>query len=210
MCRSSAEGGRRCPGPSRAHEAARKQRYRATQRLAAAIAATSDMGIRPGEDLDAAKTRWAEEWSTIERRGAELATAEEQVQATACGASPARPDRLRQMTEDIFRDGQCHALALALHEHTGWPIVGLWSPETGFDEHYMARMPDGRLVDVMGAADAESVVGGGDWVGCEPRPVGPETLTGLVERGDMEEPTAVLARAVVPQVLAKVQGDGTA
>lgn len=205
MCRTW----RRCGGPSKAHEAARKQRYRTAKRLADAIVATNDLDCRPGETLEDAKARWTEEWALIERRGVELAAAEDQVHATACAANPAPPDRLRQMTEDIFRDGQCHALALALHEHKGWPIVGLWSSDTGIDEHYVAQAPDGRLVDITGARDVESMVGGGDWVGCEPRPVDAESLTGLVARGDMEEPVADLARAVLPQVLAKAERDGT-
>ena len=49
-----------------------------------------------------------------------------------------------------FTGGQCHGLALALHERTGWPLVAVDEP-TGACAHVCVRRPDGLLVDVTGA-----------------------------------------------------------
>jgi hypothetical protein len=54
---------------------------------------------------------------------------------------------------ETFTRGQCHALALALHEETKFPLVGLWSDgwETrGTPCHVVVRMPKGTLLDIAG------------------------------------------------------------
>lgn len=191
MCRSAAEGGRRCCGPTKAREAARKQRQRLTRRVADVIAAINE---GEGDDRD------------IEMWGVKLAAAEERVQAASHHAAPA--DRLRQLTEDTFQDGQCHALALALHEQTGWPVWALRSPGAG-DQHFLVRAPDGRLVDVTGARDVAAVEVDPAWVGCTAEPSSAGRIEGLVASDRMEVPLMGLARAVLPQVLAKAERDGT-
>ena len=57
-----------------------------------------------------------------------------------------------------FRCGQCHALALALHELTGWPIKGLGDP--GWDDtpnspaHCVVWSPQHRAyIDIGGIVD---------------------------------------------------------
>src|SRR5438093_9317454 len=62
--------------------------------------------------------------------------------------------------EDVFENSYCHSLALALHERTGWPIVGLYNQRLGTD-HYLVRRPDGFLVDVHGARPESEVLD--DW-----------------------------------------------
>lgn len=84
-----------------------------------------------------------------------------------------------------FSNGQCHALALGLHELTGWEIGGLqWcceacgsdSPEwCGCDAdtlpaHVVVRKEDGELIDIGGTVDFA------EW-GSDFRPVDPDALT---------------------------------
>lgn len=105
--------------------------------------------------------------------------------------------------EDLFEWGYCHALALALHELTEWPIVGLWSAgRSGGLDHYVVQRPDGALVDVRGAhaqddlvADGYTMDGGHD----------PATLWAAGRDPDhhLENPDDVylLARAVAEHLL---------
>lgn len=51
-----------------------------------------------------------------------------------------------------YKYGQCHALAQAIHDRTGWPMF-VWWMEQGGNEHAMVRMPDGRFLDVEGVHD---------------------------------------------------------
>ena len=55
--------------------------------------------------------------------------------------------------EHIFSFGQCHALAVALHELLGWEVMGTYSP-WGDDRstfHYVVQCPDKRgTADVHG------------------------------------------------------------
>lgn len=69
-----------------------------------------------------------------------------------------------QAAVDAYLAGQCHALALALHERTGWPLFSV-GPSTCYCEahdddsdgvcscqveHLAVRSPDGLLVDIYG------------------------------------------------------------
>jgi hypothetical protein len=53
-----------------------------------------------------------------------------------------------------FTCGQCHALALAIHEQTGWPIAGLVSAldddTPSMPGHVVVVTPDGDTVDING------------------------------------------------------------
>ena len=64
---------------------------------------------------------------------------------------------------DIFMFGNCHMLALELHERTGWPLAGdgwttlpLWkgvpgaTSETEFPMHVFVIDPEGRAIDAEG------------------------------------------------------------
>lgn len=77
------------------------------------------------------------------------------------------PGRLDDAAREAFTSGQCHALALALHEATGWPTTALLVAECfgdgpmctglGADEcpcridHIVVTRPDGAQVDITGA-----------------------------------------------------------
>lgn len=71
---------------------------------------------------------------------------------------------------EIFRQGQCHALALALHELAGWEIVAQINNECVLDPdcydltatmcscqiiHLLARDSDGWVYDIAGQHDPE-------------------------------------------------------
>jgi hypothetical protein len=63
---------------------------------------------------------------------------------------PVEPGVLDERARAAFLHGQCHALALAVHEVTGWPIVG--AEDESLDIcHFLVRVPDGRLLDITGA-----------------------------------------------------------
>jgi hypothetical protein len=55
---------------------------------------------------------------------------------------------------DTFTRGQCHALALAIHEQTQLPLAGVWrlfeDPESETPAHVVVLLPDGDLLDIEG------------------------------------------------------------
>lgn len=62
-----------------------------------------------------------------------------------------------------YTEGDCWALALALHRTTGWPMVALGYEDeetTPYQErgwvHVVVRTPDDRLLDVRGIRDEEA------------------------------------------------------
>lgn len=75
------------------------------------------------------------------------------------------PGLLNPAAEHAFLHGACAALALALHEATGWPLVAITDAHNvhsgrvggGSCLHYGVRRPiDGAFIDVLGAhTDAE-------------------------------------------------------
>lgn len=59
-----------------------------------------------------------------------------------------------------FMNGQCHSFAVALHEHTGWPIIGVaWSEMWGDFGHFVCYDEDNdRYVDITGAHTEEEII----------------------------------------------------
>lgn len=55
----------------------------------------------------------------------------------------------------LYRNGQCVALARALHETTQWPIVLHLQPLEGGTllHHALVRTPEGELLDIGGVLD---------------------------------------------------------
>lgn len=54
---------------------------------------------------------------------------------------------------DAFTRGQCHALALAIHERTELPLVGIWGWRDNRDDtpnHVVVMLPDESLLDIEG------------------------------------------------------------
>ncbi|WP_436493407.1 hypothetical protein [Actinokineospora sp. HUAS TT18] len=125
---------------------------------------------------------------------------------------PALPEDVSTV-EELFEFGHCNALALALHERTGWPIVGLVGQRHGEANHYLVRRPDGLLVDVRGARTEAEVLA--QWG--EGAPAGFYTvedtdaaqLWAEAHSGDMEDPAPVwdVAQAVTSHLLATPESD---
>jgi len=65
-----------------------------------------------------------------------------------------------------FKYGACGALAIVLHEATGWPIVAITDAHNVYDGeagggsamHWAVQRPDGLLVDIDGAHEPEELV----------------------------------------------------
>lgn len=68
-----------------------------------------------------------------------------------------------------FSAGQCHALAAAVHERTGWPVFGLIKDASRPDDpkarfaHFYVRTPDGRCLDATGVHEVREFIGKGGW-----------------------------------------------
>ena len=68
------------------------------------------------------------------------------------------PGVLDGAAEHAFKYGACAALAIVLHDRTGWPIVAITDAHNVYDGkagdasalHWTVRRPDGLLVDVDG------------------------------------------------------------
>ncbi len=64
------------------------------------------------------------------------------------------PGVIDDEARSAYISGQCHALALALHEATGWQIWG--SEDEEFDiVHVAVRDPQGRFHDITGRYDVD-------------------------------------------------------
>ncbi|WP_325705952.1 hypothetical protein [Amycolatopsis sp.] len=98
-----------------------------------------------------------------------------------------------------FTNGQCHALALALNEETGWPMVQVGvHGYGGIPRHWMVETPNGDLLDIKGLSTYEDVADrwAGDIVSGEP-----EDAWALYENGNYRRPEVETARTFVPAVL---------
>lgn len=82
----------------------------------------------------------------------------------------------------VFSQGQCHALALALHHLTGWPLVEVSEGEA---LHYAVALPGEDLyLDALGWADEPGV----GWPGASVNQIEPDAIQydNLVEPIDAE------------------------
>lgn len=76
------------------------------------------------------------------------------------------PGVLDHAARDAFGRGACGALALALHEKTGWPLIAVTDSHNvaegraggGSALHYAVRTPEGLLLDVDGLHSTESLI----------------------------------------------------
>lgn len=82
-------------------------------------------------------------------------------------ASKLTPGVLDNYALRAFKYGACGAMAIALHDATGWPVVAITDSHNVFEDgmagggsalHWTVRRPDGMLIDVDGAHTAESLV----------------------------------------------------
>jgi hypothetical protein len=77
------------------------------------------------------------------------------------------PGVLDEYAKGTFKYGACGALAIAMHDELGWPIIAITDAHNVFEDgtagggsalHWTARAPDGKLVDVDGAHDEADLV----------------------------------------------------
>lgn len=61
-------------------------------------------------------------------------------------------DTISPLLAHIFSCGQCHALALALHEILGWKIIGIYPKDVKPRRatHVVVAPPSGRTADIYG------------------------------------------------------------
>lgn len=104
-----------------------------------------------------------------------------------------------ERAEWVFTHGQCHALALALHLATGWPLIEAGWHVDSVPNHWLVEAPDGRLVDITGAYDPSDVEEewGSYWQGSE------EDLWALVDGGDYRPPDVDAAASFVRPLLGR-------
>lgn len=67
------------------------------------------------------------------------------------------PGTLDERAVHAFTEGQCHALALVLHERTGWPLRWI-EDEEGDPTHCYVLAPDGRGLDIAGSHDRDEFI----------------------------------------------------
>lgn len=76
------------------------------------------------------------------------------------------PGELDGYARRAFKYGACAALTLAIHDHTGWPLMAItdhhniYGDEAGGGSalHYAVQRPDGMLVDIDGAHTVADLV----------------------------------------------------
>lgn len=102
-----------------------------------------------------------------------------------------------------FSSGQCHALALTVHEQTGWPLRAIEDDDADI-VHVYIETPDGRALDIAGVhANRDEYVA--SW-GSYDEPVDREHVLDLVDSGGWRVPNVDIAKTFVPSLLEYVDG----
>lgn len=101
-----------------------------------------------------------------------------------------------------FSSGQCHAMAAALHERTGWPLHELYDDD-GDPIHFYVITPDGRALDINGCYDIEDFQA--HWGG-DSEPLNSGQLSRSWSGGGMRRPDMLAARSMVGPALEYVDG----
>lgn len=68
--------------------------------------------------------------------------------------------------QNIFLQGGCAILAIALHDATGWAIIGITDRHNVYGDqigggsclHWCVKTPDGQFLDILGLRSPEDVV----------------------------------------------------
>lgn len=114
-----------------------------------------------------------------------------------------RPGVLDETAVACFSQGQCHALAMALHEETGWPLVVVadWLEQV---DHVAVRTPEGRIIDGAGVHDPDAFAEAWDGDVLE---VSAQRLRELTASATWREPALDVARTMVAAVLGYRSGE---
>jgi hypothetical protein len=78
-----------------------------------------------------------------------------------------QPGVLDRRAVAAFTLGQCHGMALALHERTGWPMVAAYDAH-GSCQHVLANAGDDRFVDITGARSRAQLLAESSFDSIEP------------------------------------------
>lgn len=119
-------------------------------------------------------------------------------------------DGITPDAEEVFTRGQCHALALALHEALpGSKCVGIdWESywNAGTPDHVLVKLEDGRFLDVLGIYEDTGALGM-QWGHCDAQPVDVDDILAAMPDEDGDpcywEPDLDAARAYAPLVIAE-------
>lgn len=72
-----------------------------------------------------------------------------------------RPGIIDSNAKTAFSNGQCHSLALAIRELTGWELIGFGRVSWNYGccpRHTAILMPDKRVLDIKGTHSLEDMV----------------------------------------------------
>lgn len=142
----------------------------------------------------------------VPRRGAEAAAEKLTVIGSEHRAWRVTPGVIDADAVHAFTSGQCHALALALHERTGWPLRWLEDDE-GDPLHCFVETPEGKALDIAGVHDRDEMLEG--WQGVYDEAASSDQLRALsFGFGGWRVPDTKAASAFVDAVLA-LHAEGT-
>jgi hypothetical protein len=106
---------------------------------------------------------------------------------------------ITKKAKEVFQCGQCHALALALHEEAGLPLVGLYNDsDTDTPSHVVVQVKGNVLLDITGLGPENTPL----WRRCEPRPLTKQEVEQFAEL-DYLEPNKDVARPFAKTLLKK-------
>jgi hypothetical protein len=86
---------------------------------------------------------------------------------------------------------QCQAVAVALHERTGWPLAFWYHPQEWMGFHVAVVRPDGRFVDIYGVRGWDELAA-----------IYPGRDGRLVEEDELNGVDLDVAREIAPTILA--------
>lgn len=131
------------------------------------------------------------------------------------------------LARNAYQLGQCHALALVLAEHTGWPLVWAGAADCWYDEdcaqyedwdacpcqvqHLGVATPDGRFADILGVRTFTEVAGHyrrelGQT--CQVFPMEQDMLDDVLTSSCWRTPDIATARSFLPAVLDLIAAAG--
>ncbi len=76
------------------------------------------------------------------------------------------PGVINETALHVFTLGGCDALAIAIHDKTGWPIIAITDAHNVYGDragggsamHWMVKHPNGKFLDIDGIHDPEAIV----------------------------------------------------
>lgn len=57
----------------------------------------------------------------------------------------------------LYSNGHCHSLAIAIHRATGWPMVGFFKRGESSPKHVAILLPDERILDIEGVRHEDDI-----------------------------------------------------